>query len=69
MEKKSFTKSFVGLHFAIKRLQKLLERNPGADWAKEWIDCLAYLCSCKECCNLLEKNDVDVPMIDKVFST
>lgn len=54
-------------HYAIKRLQKLLKENPSADWAKDWIVCFAYQCSCKECSVFLKKNGVDIPMLDKIF--
>jgi len=54
-------------HYAIKCLQNFLVKNPSANWAKEWINCFAYQCSCKKCLALLKKNNVDINMLDRIF--
>lgn len=54
-------------HYAMRRLDKVLKENPSATWANEWIDCLAYQCSCKKCIENLKANDVDINMLDRIF--
>jgi hypothetical protein len=55
-------------HFTISRLQLALKDNPSATWMKEWIHMAAYDCSCDSCLKILKDDDVDVNMIDKIFS-
>lgn len=55
-------------HYTMRRLDKFLEENPSASWANEWIDCLSYYCGCPKCIENLKANDVDIDMLDRIFS-
>jgi hypothetical protein len=61
------------IHCMIKSLQEdVLVDSPSADWAKEWIICLAYSCGCEECDKIIQKEvdrvDLDVKMLDTIFA-
>jgi hypothetical protein len=58
-----------GCHDWVAILKAELTLNPSADWMREMIDTLSYICSCTECRRRLRKgeNPVDTEMMDKIF--
>lgn len=56
-----------GTHDAIAKLEVLVKQNPSAEWAKDWIDCLSYFCSCSACRRRIKESQLDTKMLDGVF--
>jgi len=52
-------------HDMIEKLGKLIQENPSANWAYQWITCLSYFCSCVGCNGYLRFHEIDVKMLDK----